>query len=164
MEYTRINWENTTNTPISAENLNRMDEAIYKLTQALHPVGSLYLDTVDRNPSDLFGGTWVEYAQGRALVGAGSYTDTAGTIMDFEPNQSFGFWQATLTEKNLPAHTHNIATAANGVAEAGTIIQRGYQASTSVKQVTTVAAGYTDPTPIDIIQPSVAVYVWLRTA
>lgn len=38
--------------------------------QALHPVGSIYINTTSTSPATLFGfGTWVEFGVGRVLVG-----------------------------------------------------------------------------------------------
>ena len=159
--YERVNWQ-ARKTPLSAANLNRMDEAIYRLAQAMYPVGSLYLTTSDHNPQDIFGGTWVAYAQGRALVGVGKPFEESEFAIQAE--EEVGQPNITLAIENIPAHTHNVVTAANGTAEAGTIIQRGYQASTSVLQKETTTAGAKNPTPVDLIQPSIGVYVWKRTA
>lgn len=48
---------------------------------ANHPVGSIYQSTDPTSPAALFGGTWQEIAQNRALMGA-SYAHAAGTTVE----------------------------------------------------------------------------------
>lgn len=165
MEYQKIGWESSENTPINAESLNHMDEAIYKLAQALYPVGSLYFTTSVHNPSDLFGGEWEKFGIGKAIIGAGELVnESEGTKDLFEIEMVYGSYKQVLSIENIPSHTHNVVTAANGVTENGTIIQRGYQASTSVLQKETTSAGALNPTPISTMQPSIGVFIWKRTA
>ena len=78
MAYERVNWENlpSTNTPVNADNLNKMDEGIANaveksdLLNLIYPVGSIYMNVNNINPAILFGGTW-EQIKGRFLLGAG---------------------------------------------------------------------------------------------
>ena len=63
-----------------------------------YPVGSIYLSVNDTNPSKWFGGTWVQIAKGRTLVGV----DTNDT--DFNTVQKTGGSKAT--EK----HSHTRGT------------------------------------------------------
>ena len=165
MEYEKIGWENSENTPVSAENLKHMDEAIYRLFQAMYPVGSLYLTTEFHNPSDLFGGEWEMFGVGKAIIGAGELIgETENDRRFFETEFVYGSYEQTLTVDNLPAHTHNVLTAGNGVDSNGTIVQRGYQASTKVTQIATTSTGSSNPTPISTMQPSIGVNIWKRTA
>lgn len=66
-----------------------------------HPVGSLYWSSKPTNPAELFGGTWKQikdrfiYAKGDS-----STADSTG-----------GASSVTLTEGNLPAHTHSFTPA-----------------------------------------------------
>ena len=48
---------------------------------AAYPVGSIYQSTDPTSPAALFGGTWQEIAQDRALMGA-SYAHVAGTTVE----------------------------------------------------------------------------------
>lgn len=165
MEYEKIGWENSENTPVTAQNLKHMDEAIYRLFQAMYPVGALYFTTETHNPSDLFGGEWEMFGIGKAIIGAGELTgETEDDKKLFETEFVYGSYEQTLTFDNLPAHTHNVLTAGNGVAESGTIIQRGYQASTSILRQETTATGSFNPTPISTMQPSIGVNIWKRIA
>lgn len=47
----------------------------------IYPVGSIYLSINSTNPSTLFGGTWVQIAEGQTLWSAGT-NNTAGTHID----------------------------------------------------------------------------------
>ena len=48
----------------------------------IYPVGSIFISVNSTNPSELFGGEWEPYAQGRAIFGEGSRVD--------ENNQPYG--------------------------------------------------------------------------
>jgi len=60
------------------EQVNRLLE-VQKLAD--HPVGSIYQSTDPTSPAALFGGTWQEIAQNRALMGASS-SHAAGTTVE----------------------------------------------------------------------------------
>ena len=57
MNYTKTSWENDI-TPVSAENMNKIENQLKALTDAIYPVGSVYLTFAEDNPSNLFGGNW----------------------------------------------------------------------------------------------------------
>ena len=52
-------------TPISAYILNKMQD---ELLLAIYPIGSIYTSVNETNPSQLFGGTWESWGQGRVPV------------------------------------------------------------------------------------------------
>jgi hypothetical protein len=85
------------------------DQAISSLESSLfdkiYPVGSIYISTSTTNPSVLFGGTWEAISAGKVLVQA----DDNHVLGNTGGNATI-----TLTEAQLPAHTHN-----NTLAEAG---------------------------------------------
>ena len=87
------------------------------------PVGSLQLTFDDNNPTDRIAGTtWVQVAKGRFLVGTGLNIDKNGTPREFcpggEEEESKGLrggsgdirgeYKVTLTEDQLPAHSHEV--------------------------------------------------------
>lgn len=58
---------------------------INDIWKTIYPVGALYLSVNSTSPASLFGGTWTQIAQGRALFGAGSLnsiTYTADETVD----------------------------------------------------------------------------------
>lgn len=66
----------------------------------VYPVGSIYVSTSSTNPADLFGfGTWVQFAKGRMLMGAGGgYFGEGGAA------------EVTLTTNQIPSHSHTPGT------------------------------------------------------
>lgn len=139
---------------------------------ALYPVGSIYLSAIATNPHDLFGfGTWIAVAKGQALVGKAD----SGTFVT--PGSTPGAETVNL------AHVH--ATDAQGAhAHSGTTSNGNYNGGAS--NVLTQATSFTPPghnhtfgTDVQglhghnidsrlgvtsVVQPSLVVYVWQRTA
>jgi hypothetical protein len=80
------------------------------ISNAIYPVGSLYMSTVSTNPATILGfGTWEAWGEGRMIVGVSS-TDT-----DFDTVEEIGGAKTkTIAQANLPnistgagtAHTH----------------------------------------------------------
>lgn len=81
--------------------------------QALHPVGSIYINTTATNPATLFGfGTWVEFGAGRVLVGQNAsdaifdtLEETGGSKDAIVVSHSHSFSAATDTQGN---HAHTV--------------------------------------------------------
>ena len=62
-------------------------KAIFKLLQAVYPVGSVYINTIDINPSTIFGfGTWKRVAQNMTLWGASANGESGATKYAGLPN------------------------------------------------------------------------------
>lgn len=70
------------------------------LFDLFYPIGSIYLSTNNINPNTLFGNTW-EQIQDTFLLAAGS-TYSAGS--------TGGEANHTLTESELPGHTHTLSS------------------------------------------------------
>ena len=76
-----------------------------------YPVNSVYTSFSNTNPSDLFGGTWVSFGQGKTLVGVdpedAAYSTsnlTAGSKIHKHRTQ-----EHTLTTDEMPSHIHTVA-------------------------------------------------------
>ena len=81
-----------------------------KLIDYIYPVGSVYLSVEPTiPPSFLFPNTvWVRISEGRFIVGVGSAADINNTAKTFSIGDNDGEYQHTLTEAEIPSHTHNI--------------------------------------------------------
>ena len=79
MNYTKTNWENDI-TPVSAENMNKIENQLKALTDAMYPVGSIYISVKSTNPSSFFGGTWTAFGTGRTLVGINTSDTNFDTV------------------------------------------------------------------------------------
>lgn len=66
----------------------------------IYPIGSIYMSVNATNPSELFGGTWEQFAQGRVLLGVGSNGETNYTTAE----------QTGGSENSVAIHTHTQQT------------------------------------------------------
>jgi microcystin-dependent protein len=157
---------------------------------AAWPIGSIFISAVDTNPSTLLGfGTWASFGAGRVLVGY----DVTQTEFD-ALNQTGGTKTHTLTESEIPSHTHVQDAHTHAVTDPGHVHVQGvnstatgglsgYTADTSTN--TRVNSGYSTSsatTGITLgnatatnqatggggahnnLQPYVTVMFWRRTA
>lgn len=69
---------------------------ISEIALLAHPVGSIYISTVSTSPQTLFGGTWVQI------------TDKFLYATSSTSKQTGGNSSVTLTEANIPQHSHSI--------------------------------------------------------
>lgn len=116
----------------------------------LYPVGSIYMSVNDTDPSLIFGGTW-ERIQDRFLLAAGS-TYTAGA--------TGGEATHTLTESEMPAHTHNLVnTNASGASKNYSI---DYNASAKGVESTLKTTRVGGGSAHNNMPPYITVYVWKR--
>lgn len=94
-------------------------EIVENLWKRIYPVGSIYMSVNNTNPSTFLGGTWVAWGQGRVPVGVGTSDRT------FAANESGGYSTHTLTEAQMPAHTHTVSGTA--VSNGAHYHRAGYQ-------------------------------------
>lgn len=81
---------------------NKDNEKIYPCPY--YPVGSIYLSVNNTNPSEWFGGTWEQIAQGRTLVGV-DINDT-----NFNAEKKIGGEKThKLTVEEMPSHMHQMS-------------------------------------------------------
>lgn len=140
------------------------------------PIGSVYISVDSTNPAVTLGiGTWAAFGAGRCLVGVDS------SDADFDAaEKTSGSKTVTLTEAQLPAHTHTVTDPGHTHVENSnnttTGSLRGWGApDTSTNQST--ATGFStasSQTGVTIgntgggqahpnVQPSIAVFMWKRT-
>lgn len=154
-------------------NFVTLDTVIHDIAiKEYYPVGSLYFNAnVSTNPATLLGfGTWQAYGEGKVIMGVGSNTDSRGETRTFTLNQTLGAYQHQVTEQQMPSHYHLDGSGVNeafqaafGFTDTGSetnLFQiRGNK--TNRKARTSVSGGNQ---PHNNIQPSIAVYIWRRTA
>lgn len=140
---------------------NRNNEKMYP--HPYYPVGSIYLSVVNTNPSTWFGGTWVQIAKGRTLVGV----DTNDT--DFNTVQKTG------GSKYLQQHKHSFkvvkdnATNSQGGLPKGNNYQgdntgwSAYQTNDDGNLAVGNVVGVTTGNSGNL-QPYFTCYIWCRTA
>ena len=137
------------------------------------PVGSVFTSIVATDPAMLLGfGTWVALAAGRVLVGV-----DAGDP-DFDtPEETGGAKTVTLTEAQLPAHTHVQNAHSHGLTRFPTTTgaSSGFTPDTSMSGTPTAVTQVTAPDTATNqatgggqahpnLPPYLAVYFWKRTA
>ena len=135
------------------------------------PVGSIYLSVVNTNPAVSLGiGTWVAFGAGRCLVGV----DIGDADFDAAEKTS-GAKTVTLTEAQIPAHTHvqNAHAHVQQVNSASTGPLSGYTADASTN--TPAASGISTQNTTAVnqntgggqshpnVQPSIAIFMFKRT-
>lgn len=151
--------------------------------KTLIPVGGLHLSTTATNPATSLGyGTWEAYAAGRALVGVGDNGTTTWAGGDEDGDDTI-----TLNEFELPTHNHTIPVGtkiltgadepdvtlgANGdiyLQTSGDTVDGPNTTETSLGRLVGGSAEQASfstggGSAHSNVQPSIAVYVWRRTA
>ena len=193
MNYTKTAWENDI-TPVSAENMNKIENQLKALTDAIYPVGSIYMSMSSTNPSNLFGGTWQRIGVGRTLISAGgdsgaivdanNYTGrgtNSASATSFPVGETGGELSHALTTTEMPSHTHTISSSgAHGHTNkymaniSGTKGNRDLPYGSGNKKQTSVivSSGAHTHTPAstgggaahNTMSTYLAVYMWKRTA
>ena len=128
------------NTPLTPENLNKMQEDIF-------PVGSTYVTQSNTNPSTILGfGTW-ERVKGKVLIG-----------LDEEDED---FDEIGKTGGNKVSEELNSGQATMGLTSDGTL---GYEDRTIIRK-TAVSGRGERSAEISLMNPyQVVGYMWIRTA
>lgn len=151
---------------------------------AAWPVGSIFISIVSTNPNTLLGyGTWVAFGTGRTLVSL----DSGNALMD-TPEETFGSADAVVVTHNHTQDSHNHTQDAHShveqlqggttgattgthimgsTATGGSLRDAGQSTKTTVatNQAATATNQATGESGTNKnYQPSIAVYMWKRTA
>ena len=123
------------------------------------PVGYIYMSTSNISPQTLFGGTWARIKDTFLLAAGDTYA----------PGDTGGRASLTLTESELPRHSHSLTTTNNigDIANPGVSLKMpsNYGATNSTVGYTLAETAETgDGDEFSILPPYLAVYVWQRTA
>jgi len=132
------------------------------INNLVYPVGSIYTNmAVTTNPNTLLGvGTWVRYAQGRVLVGIAD----SGTFDALNENLGAETGSHQLTINELPAHTHRPFAVQNSFNSENGVTGNQYKSGSLNTAVPFESVGGNAAHTHPVIQPSVTVYMWKRTA
>lgn len=76
------------------------------LLDSVYPVGSIYISVSDVSPASFLGGTWVEFAKGKTLVGIDSTNNTNTRFK--KARNTGGLETVKLTKEQMPRHNHYI--------------------------------------------------------
>lgn len=123
---------------------------------SVYPVGSIYISVNDVNPSELFGGEWERWGNGRVPVGVSDGDEEFSTA-----EKTGGEKTHTLTSNEMPSHTHSLSAWHGGVGN-GTALQRGWSSSTAAASVSPGSTG--GDQAHNNLQPYITCYMWKRTA
>jgi len=161
----------TTTTQSAGNNTTRIATTAFvttaanALNAAAYPIGSIFTTTVAYADSDavvtaIGGTTWEAFGAGRVLIGAGSTADSQPTpeTVAFTAGNEGGEFNHTLTEAEMPSHTHTFGRHVTDGAYATGLQHSGTAEST----FTSTATGGDDEH--NNLQPYIVVYFWKRTA
>lgn len=141
-----------TNNRTNAPSIRAVNEAIKKNWLTIYPIGSIYMCVNDINPSEVFGGTWVQIKD-RFLLAAGDTYNNGATG---------GEATHTLTTDEIPPHIHSYY-AVTGVMGNYEILggnDKFCPLDSESKATTSTGSGQAH----NNMPPYLAVKVWKRTA
>jgi hypothetical protein len=141
---------------------------------AAWPIGSVFFSASAANPNGQLGvGVWTRISEGRFIVGQGTGTDANSATRNYPAgNDVVGEYQHTLTESEMPGHSHSktYQYVAGGALNLGFIyndpeVYHGGGDSRSTannKTMTTTTVG--NDQPHENSPPAFGLYIWQRTA
>lgn len=115
------------------------------LLNKIYPVGSVYITYNNNNPGNFLGGTWEQFGQGRTLIGQGTGND-GSTSMSFTAGATIGKYKHTLSHSEIGRHNYGALLKQNG------------------NEIGIHDHSESEATPFNLLQPSIVVYFWRRTA
>lgn len=161
--------ENTSSTKLLVDNGSTVmyrdwNKLVNSIKSAMYPVGSVYITYNNVNPGTFIGGTWVQFGQGRTLIGQGTGND-GSTSMSFTANSSGGEYKHQISIDEMPSHNHSRGTYLCSHEASGYGLTRG-----SVGFADRVIVSGSDNTGNkggngrhNNVQPYITVYFWRRT-
>lgn len=138
---------------------DKLDKA--NLLDLTYPIGSIYISVNNTNPSSLFGGTWVEFAKGKTLVGVDTSQTEFNTV-----EKTGGSKTHKLSIDEMPNHAHpwNGYSAGNlylGSGSSVTYALFGNDTWSENKANGIQSVG--GDQPHNNLQPYITCYMWKRT-
>ena len=167
--------ENTSSTKLLVNDGNTVmyrdwNKLVSSIKSAMYPVGSVYITYNNVNPGTFLGGTWVQFGQGRTLIGQGTGND-GSTSMSFTSSSAGGEYKHKLTVDEMPSHKHavyiqNSTSNPQVNAPKWTIaLPNSWKQYTSDTKLFGPSSGSVgNGTSHNNIQPYITVHFWRRTA
>lgn len=153
------------------------------VTTPYYRVGDLFLTTIATNPSSYLGGTWELFGPGRCLVCVNTSDSDFNTVKKTGGAKTKTTGNHTLTVNEMPSHTHNIYDDLNGNQSRKEVPFSSFYASTGGQNIFRPKyEGVTDQTnkilrntytgggnahnhgDLNVLQPYITCYIWIRTA
>lgn len=142
--------------------------------KCIFPVGFIIMMAIADNPTDYFGGSWTPVAQGRCLIGTGTYGEGAsekGEFATYTLNEEGGELKKKLSA--VVGATDGRAERIGYVAEGATknqptptysVVGASYTTGGSFTHSTPVVEPDIDDRYVNMMQPYLAVNIWKRIA
>ena len=116
------------------------------------PVGAVYITYNNNNPRNFLGGTWVQFGQGRVLMGQGEGND-GSTSMSFTANATGGTYYSDVlnsSDKRYGLRSNEGPT---------------YYTERTIVRSSDVGNGSGERNAkVSLVQPYITIYMWRRTA
>ena len=142
-----------TEAKLSQEVQNKLNAGANINFDKIYPVGSIYMSVNSVNPSELFGGTWIQLKD-KFLLGAG---DT------YSGGNTGGEAEHTLTIAEMPSHSHRQNCSGGGSSTGNFSADIGpCSANSKIGEYDTGNTG--GGQPHNNMPPYLVVYMWQRTA
>ncbi len=124
----------------------------------IYPVGSIFMSatiTTAAAVGTALGGTWVAWGAGRVPVGVDTSQTEFNTV-----EKTGGEKTHTLTENEMPAHTHTFGVGSQGRAQSQTSGSSGYAWNAGSRDTSSAGGGAAH----NNLQPYITCYMYKRTA
>lgn len=125
------------------------------LLNKIYPVGSVYISVNSTNPGNFLGGTWVEFGQGKTLVGVNTSDSNFNTV-----EKTGGEATHKLTISEMPSHNHYNDTWAANASGSQYLYFYGQRGTPGNRYTGSTGGGGAH----NNLQPYITVYFWKRTA
>ena len=161
----------STNTQYNFNGTNTQDNDVIRKSDlqailesyARYRVGDLYFTTNQENPSSMLGyGTWVLFAQGRAIVGLSDINNSKSPDWNKYVGGIFGEYEHTLNVNEMPKHVHQQGVKFTGLGKIEGYTESSAPRDDNYSLANTIEAGGSQPH--NNVQPSVTVAIWKRTS
>lgn len=162
-----------TNDRTNAPSIRAVRDAIQTNWLTVYPVGSVYINVNDVNPSTLFGGTW-QQIKDKFLLACGDTYDNGATggaaSRSYTPAGTVG--SHVLTVDEMPNHNHQLTGVKGSIAGTVSGVEHDSILVGTETQGTNLVGGgeghnhtFTGTAAtINTMPPYLAVNVWVRTA